>query len=61
MIRCRHFSADVLIRPEDEPSWTSYRYHASQAIAGKTLCVVIIHLRRLGILKKEKWDRWTCA
>jgi hypothetical protein len=61
MIRCKHFSPDVLIRSEDEPSWTSYRYHTSQAIVGKTLCTVLTHLRRLGILKKEKWAKWTYA
>lgn len=61
MIRCRHFSHDVLIRAEDEPAWTSYRYHMSQARAGKVLRIVISYLRRTGMLKDEKWTKWMQA
>jgi len=58
MIRCRHFSHDVLIRPEDEPSWMSYRYHVSQMRMGKILRIAITYLRHLGVLKHEKWAKW---
>ena len=61
MIRCRHFSHDVLIRAEDEPSWMSYRYHISQARAGRVLRIGITYLHRIGLLKDDKWAKWIQA
>ncbi len=50
MIRCRHFSREVLIRTEGEPTWTSYRYHVSRSIVGTVLCRIINQLDRAGVL-----------
>ena len=47
MIRCRHFSPEVLIRPENESSWMSYRHHTFQARIGRALSVIITHVRRI--------------
>ena len=53
MIRCRHFSPDVLIRPENEPSWISYRHHILQATAGRVLGRIIALVRRIGMFAYE--------
>jgi hypothetical protein len=50
MIQCRHFSPDVLIRPENESSWISYRHHILQARVGRALSVVITHVSRIQTL-----------
>jgi hypothetical protein len=50
MIRCCHLPPDVLIRAEDESLWASYRYHVSQAAAGRALGAVITLLRRVGVI-----------
>ncbi len=49
MIRCRHFPPDVLIRPENESSWVSYRHHTFQARVGRALSAIIIQVRRIQI------------
>jgi hypothetical protein len=49
MIRCRHFSPDVLIRPENESLWVSYRHHTSQAIVGRALSGITTQVRRIQI------------
>src|SRR5438045_9380225 len=49
MIRCRHFPPDVLIRPENESLWVSYRHHTSQAIVGRALSGIITQVRRIQI------------
>jgi len=54
MIRCRHFSPDVLIRPENESLWISYRHHTLQATVGRALSETIIRVRRLGVLMNER-------
>ena len=53
MIRCRHFSPDVLIRPENEPSWISYRHYILQATAGRVLERIIALVRRIGMFAYE--------
>ena len=53
MVRCRHFSPDVLIRPENEPSWISYRHHILQATAGRVLGRIIALVRRIGMFAYE--------
>ena len=50
MIQCRHFSPDVLIRPENESFWISYRHHILQANVGRALSRIITQLRRVGVL-----------
>ena len=54
MIRCSHLSPDVLIRAEDESLWASYRYHVSQAAAGRALGAVITLLRRVGVIARAE-------
>ena len=54
MIRCRHFLPDVLIRPENESFWISYRHHILQANVGRALSRIITQLRRIGILMSER-------
>ena len=50
MIRCRHFPPEVLIRPENESSWISYRHHTFQARVGRAFSAIIIQVRRIQIL-----------
>src|SRR5438552_18496221 len=50
VIQCRHFSPDVLIRPENESFWISYRHHILQATVGRALSRIITQLRRVGAL-----------
>jgi len=50
MIQCRHFSSDVLIRPENESFWISFRHHTLQATLGRTLSQIVTQLRRVGAL-----------
>ena len=50
MIRCRHFSREVLIRMEGDEAWTSYRHYTTRSILGSLLCGVISQLDRAGIL-----------
>jgi hypothetical protein len=50
MIRCRHFSREVLIRMEGDEVWTSYRHYTTRSILGSFLCGVISQLDRAGIL-----------
>ena len=54
MIQCRHFSPDVLIRPENESFWISYRHHILQATVGRALSRITIRVRRIGILLNER-------
>ena len=54
MIRCRHFLPDVLIRPENESFWISYRHHILQATVGRALSRITTQLRRIGILMSER-------
>ena len=54
MIRCRHFLPDVLVRPENESFWISYRHHILQANVGRALSRIITQLRRIGILMSER-------
>lgn len=54
MIRCRHFSPDVLIRAYDESGWTSYRHHVFQATTGRVLAKVIGELRRVGLMATDE-------
>ena len=54
MIQCRHFSPDVLIRPENESFWISYRHHILQATVGRALSQITIRVRRIGILLNER-------
>ncbi len=49
MIKCRHFSPDVLIRPENESLWISYRHHTLQATVGRALSGIITQVRRIQI------------
>ncbi|PYJ40847.1 MAG: hypothetical protein DME86_10895 [Verrucomicrobia bacterium] len=49
MIRCRHFPPDVLIRPENESLWVSYRHHTSQAIVGRALSGIVTQVRRIQV------------
>ena len=50
MIRCRHFSRDVLIRMEGMPAWTPYRRYGARCILGSALCAIISLLDRVGVL-----------
>src|SRR6266700_1392138 len=45
MIRHRHFARDVLIRAENELSWTRYRLHLSRSILWRALCNAITQLK----------------
>src|SRR5438105_12550778 len=54
MIRCRHFSPEVLIRPENESLWISYRHHILQANVGRALSGITTRLRRIGLLVNER-------
>jgi hypothetical protein len=49
MIRCRHFPPEVLIRPENESFWISYRHHILQVRIGRALSGIIIQVRRIQI------------
>jgi len=49
MIRCRHFPPDVLIRPENESLWASYRHHTAQAIVGRALSGIVTQVRRIQV------------
>ena len=50
MIRCRHFSRDVLIRMEGTQGWAQYRHYAVRSIARLMLCAIISQLDRIGVL-----------
>jgi hypothetical protein len=54
MIRHRHFSRDVLIRAEDELSWTYYGLHSSGPILQRALCHAITQFRALRLLINQE-------
>src|SRR5438477_3353763 len=50
MIRCRHFSREVLIRMDGDEVWTSYRNYTARSVLGSLVCGIITQLDRTGIL-----------
>src|SRR5689334_10946862 len=49
MIRCGHFSRDVLIRLESAQGWTPYRQYAAGSVVKLMLCAIISPLERVGV------------
>src|SRR5437764_4211923 len=47
MIQCRHFSSDVLIRPENESFWISFRHHILRANVGRSLSQSVTQIRQV--------------
>src|SRR5438045_9568515 len=54
MIRCRHFSRDVLIRGEHELSWVTYRNYVSRSVINRITRTVVTQLRRLRVLQTQQ-------
>lgn len=50
MIRCRHFSPEILIRGEHDAGWTSYRHYVSRCRTQRIVCTILTQLRRLGLI-----------
>jgi len=65
MIRCRHFSRDVLIRMEGIQAWTPYRRYGAKCIVRSVLSAIISLLDRVAVLSAvERVLRrmpWRCA